>query len=69
MVTYKQIIYFMENELGFKFKTHYKPTILNFLRPAHVAEPRIKEILGPAVEIPKSAICSKKLAEAISQTS
>ena len=65
MVTYKPILYFIENDLGFKYKTHYSDVIQTFL--PMVCEPRLKEIEGAAVEIPGCMIYDKRLRESISK--
>ena len=65
MVTYKQITYFIENDLEFKYKTIYSDVIQTFF--PMVSEPRLKEIEGAAVEVPECMICDKRLREFISK--
>lgn len=73
MATYRQIVYdlqnVMVNDLKFRFKTHYGCTANHFLRPPIIAEPKVTELEGPAIEIDVNAIKDKKLRKAINQTS
>ena len=53
----------MQNNLGFKFRTHYAPTIGNYVR--HVCGPIVIEEESPAEEVNERQFLGKKPLEAL----